>query len=162
MIDSNNPKYDSRDNCNAIIETASNKLVVGCNNTMIPKDVTSVGKEAFYGCRGLKAITIPSNVKSIEERAFYCCGSLTSLTFANGVERIGQSAFEKCINLTSIIIPDSVTRIDNWAFNYCPKLNYLELPKDLQVSTGSIINCYNIKIVLREDSKKHRGLFKWK
>ena len=162
VVDADNPKYDSRDNCNAIIETASNKLVVGCNNTMIPKDVTSIGKEAFYGCRGLKAITIPSNVKSIGERAFYCCGSLTSLTFANGVERIGQSAFEKCINLTSIIIPDSVTRIDYWAFNYCPKLNYLELPKDLQVSTGSIISQYNLKIVRREDSKKHRGVFKWK
>ena len=32
-VDENNRVYDSRENCNAIIEKSSNKLVVGCKNT---------------------------------------------------------------------------------------------------------------------------------
>ena len=52
-VDKNNGTYDSRDNCNAIIETSTNKLIVGCKNTTIPNSVTSIGDRAFEGCSGL-------------------------------------------------------------------------------------------------------------
>ena len=71
IVATGNANYDSRDNCNAIIETATNTLVAGCKNTLIPNSVTSIGDYAFSDCTGLKSITIPNSVTSIGEWAFY-------------------------------------------------------------------------------------------
>ena len=79
-VDSNNPAYDSRDNCNALIETASNTLMAGCQNTVIPTSVTSIGKSAFHQCSTLTSITIPRNVVRIGEGAFSWCKGLTTIT----------------------------------------------------------------------------------
>ena len=65
VVESGNPVYDSRENCNAIIKTADNCLVVGCKTTVIPNSVTSIGDDAFFGCRDLTTITIPNSVTSI-------------------------------------------------------------------------------------------------
>ena len=54
-----NSKYDSRNDCNAIIEKETNTLLLGCKNTNIPDDVTSIGANAFFDCSGLTSITIP-------------------------------------------------------------------------------------------------------
>ena len=96
-VDVNNPNYDSRNDCNAIIATASNALVLGCKGTTIPDDVTSIGYFSFAGS-GLTSITIPSCVTNIESRSFEGSG------------------------LTSITIPASVTNIDNNPFSYCSEL----------------------------------------
>lgn len=136
-----NTKYDSRDNCNAIIETATNSLIVGCKNTVIPNSVTSIGDFAFYAYQTLTSITlpnsitsigveafsgcnlidltIPGSVKSIGMWAFIHCTSLSNLTLQNGIETIGERAFAYCSALKSIILPESVTKIDIWAFRDC-------------------------------------------
>ena len=80
VVENGNSVYDSRNNCNAIIETATNTLIAGCQNTIIPNSVTSIGEYAFYYCSGLTSVTIPNSVTSIGERAFYECSSLTSVT----------------------------------------------------------------------------------
>ena len=80
VVDKNNPEYDSRDNCNAIIETDSNRLITGCKNTKIPNSVTSIGYAAFRGCTGLTSIEIPNSVTGIGESAFEGCTDLTSIT----------------------------------------------------------------------------------
>ena len=72
-VDADNPIYDSRNNCNAIIETATKILLYGCKNTVIPSSVTSIGENAFNGCKGLTSVTIPNSVTSIGYRAFYDC-----------------------------------------------------------------------------------------
>ena len=101
-IESGNTKYDSRDNCNAIIETASNTLIFGCKNTTIPNSVTSIGDNAFYYCSSLTSITIPNSVTSIGDYAFYDCSNLTSVTIGNSVTSIGNWAFSGCFKLTSV------------------------------------------------------------
>ena len=70
VVESGNTTYDSRDNCNAIIETATNTLIAGCQNTTIPNSVTCIGERAFHAC-SLTSITIPASVISIEDYNFY-------------------------------------------------------------------------------------------
>ena len=97
-----NTKYDSRNNCNAIIETATNTLVFGCKNTTIPESVTSIGEAAFEMCKGLTSITIPEGVTSIGESAFDYCFDLTSITIPSSIIVIGKSAFMVCRSLKDV------------------------------------------------------------
>ena len=103
-VESGNATYDSRDNCNAIIETASNTLIASCKNTIIPNSVTSIGDYAFYECFGLTDITIPNSVTSIGNSAFFNCKELTSVTIPNSVTSIGDSAFGFCYSLVSVTV----------------------------------------------------------
>jgi hypothetical protein len=78
-VEAGNTVYDSRNNCNAIIETATNTLIIGCKNTTIPNSVTRIGDHAFCDCRGLTSIYIPSSVTSIGEYAFTNCYRLADV-----------------------------------------------------------------------------------
>ncbi len=126
-----NPVYDSRNNCNAIIETKSNTLIAGCASTIIPNSVTSIGEAAFLWYSRLRSINIPSSVKSIGRQAFSCCYSLTSITLPSSVTSIGWVAFDRCHSLTSINIPSSVKSIGEGAFYECESLTTITLPKHI-------------------------------
>ena len=128
-VDKNNPIYDSRDNCNAIIETETNELIVGCENTIIPNNITSIGGYAFYYSR-LTSITIPNSVISIGEYAFSYCSALTSITIPDSVICIGEYAFSYCSRLTIYCEVD--TKPSGWDVNwiyayYSVKWGYNEL-----------------------------------
>ncbi len=122
VVASGNTTYDSRGNCNAIIETASNTLIAGCCNTVIPGTVTAIGDAAFAYCSGLTVVTIPTSVTSIGDEAFRCCKGLTSVTIPNSVTSIGRLAFFECSGLTSVTIHGSVTSIGDRAFLECSGL----------------------------------------
>ena len=111
-----NPVYDSRNGCNAIIETSTNTLLAGIDNTVIPDDVTSIGAYAFYCCN-FTTLTIPKGVTSIAGGAFYGCSRLTSLIIPDGVTYIDDVTFGDCSSLTSVTIPDGVTSIGEHAFS---------------------------------------------
>lgn len=99
IVDEGNTKYDSRDNCNAIIEKSSNTLIKGCNSTVIPNSVTSIGDSAFWGCNGLTSVTIPDGVTSIGSYAFAWCSNLTSVTIPDDVTCFGECLFFTCPNI---------------------------------------------------------------
>ena len=103
VVDGNNSTYDSRDNCNAIIETGTNTLIVGCKSTIIPNSITIIGQDAFSGS-GVRKVYIPNSVTNIAYGAFYNCHSLTSVTIGNSVAAIGDLAFWSADNLTEINI----------------------------------------------------------
>lgn len=88
-VDSRNPKFDSRNNCNAIIETASNKLCFGCNSTVIPGDIESIGIGAFRSKTGLTSVTVPEGVKTIEYDTFKGCNGLKEVNLPQSLEMIG-------------------------------------------------------------------------
>ena len=115
-VEKGNPKYDSRNNCNAIIETSSNTLIAGCQNTVIPNSVTTIGVDAFAGCSGLTSIIIPNSVTSIGQSAFWYCTSLTSITIPASVTSIRDYAFIYS-GLTSVTIPSSITCITDNTFD---------------------------------------------
>ena len=105
VVEEGNIRYDSRHNCNAIIETLSNKLIVGCKNTTIPNSVKSIGTYAFAYCSGLISVAIPNSVTSIGNSAFEGCDGLTSITIGNSVISIGNRVFLYCDNSKEVIIP---------------------------------------------------------
>ena len=156
VVSSGNATYDSRNN--SIIETNTNKLILGCKNTIIPNTVTSIGEYAFYYCTGLTSIDIPDSITSIGNQAFNNCSGLTGeLVIPDSVTSIGSSAFAYCSGLTSLelgsgltiigynafsycyglrgelVIPDSVTSIGNSAFSGCGKLTSLKLNSGLTI-----------------------------
>ena len=123
VVEKNNPQYDSRSNCNAIIHTATNTLIAGCSNTIIPDNVMCIGNQAFRDCRFLTSITIPNSVTSIGDEAFLQCYRLSSVIIGNSVTTIGDEAFLNCRSLPSITIPNSVTSIGDEAFSSCNSLS---------------------------------------
>jgi len=91
-VDEANPAYDSRNDCNAIIETASNKLIVGCLGTVIPEGVTIIGEDAFKSLTTLTSIKLPESLITIEKEAFEST-SLSEVIIPDNVELIDQNAF---------------------------------------------------------------------
>ncbi len=129
IVDNNNTVYDSRDNCNAIIETETNTLIAGCQNTVIPNSVTSIGNSAFAAYAGLTSITIPNKVTSIGERAFNGCTDLTSVTIPDSVTSIGQYAFLGCPDLTTLIVKATTPpTFGNRMLSYCDALTSILVP----------------------------------
>lgn len=131
-VEEGNTHYDSRENCNAIIEIYSNTLIAGCKNTVIPNSVTSIGTSAFSNS-GLTSITIPNSVTSIGEGAFGSCRDLTTITIPNSVTSIDRWAFHNCSGLTAISIPYSVTNIGYDVFNNCSSLESIEVESNNEV-----------------------------
>ncbi len=121
-VDNGNKKYDSRNSCNAIVETSSNTLMVGCKNTTIPNSVTNIGWRAFSGCSGLTSITIPSSVTSIGGYAFCDCSSLASISIPSSVKTIDDYAFDGCSGLTSVTMHSNPESIGFYAFNNCSNI----------------------------------------
>lgn len=95
-VASGNAVYDSRNSCNAIIESSSNTLIIGCKNTIFPSTVTSIGRNAFYGS-GLRRLTVPNTITSIGESAFAFCYDLAYITIPNTIAVIEQRTFEDCM-----------------------------------------------------------------
>ena len=125
MVESGNPIYDSREGCNAIIETASNTLIVGSRTSFIPDGISSIGGGAFSYNKGLTSISIPESVTSIGWTAFEETG-LTSVAIPESVTSIGSFAFTGT-DITSVSIPKSVTSIGQGAFSRCQNLTSVQV-----------------------------------
>ena len=148
IVDKNNGTYDSRDNCNAIIKTSTNRLVVGCKNTTIPNSVKFIGARAFYGCSGLTFVTIPNSVTAIGEGAFSYCSGLKSATIGNSVKYICESAFSDCTGLASVTIGNSVTIIGFGAFQDCSGLTSVNIPNSVAIiNEDAFHNCSGLTSV---------------
>ncbi len=143
-VESGNLKYDSRDNCNALIETSTNTLITGCQNTVIPNSVITIGNDAFSDCSYLASVTIPNSVITIGEGAFFHCSGLSDLIIGNSVTNIMAYAFNGCSSLTSVIIPRSVTAMGSYAFAFCSGVtdvySYITDPLSVSVESDSFMS----------------------
>ena len=139
VVSPDNPYYDSRGECNAIIDTAKNMLVSGCHTTQIPDDVVEIGCIAFASTEKLEEITIPDSVKKIEWNAFNNCKNLQHVRFPKHLEYIGEGAFAYCEKLEELDLPASVKTIEFEAFNNTP---WLRKKPDGMVIVGSVLYKY--------------------
>ena len=101
VVDSANPKYDSRDNCNAVIETATNTLMAPCSTTVIPSTVTAIGADAY------------------SDNTFL----VGSFVIPEGITSIGQTAFTGCKGLVSMTLPSTLTELGVFAIAFNPALD---------------------------------------
>ena len=177
IVDKKNQKYDSRNDCNAIIDTQTNALIMGCKNTIIPEDIKSIGVDAFYRCTGLTSIEIPSSVTIVDYCAFDDCDNISYNIYDNGkylgntenpylvivgvtnnttesfsinsnTKLIGGGVFSKCRNLKSIEIPDGVTSIGVSAFNWCGSLKSIKIPDSVTSIGNSVFSgCTSLKSI---------------
>ena len=143
VVEAGNRNYDSRENCNAIIETASNTLIAGCNNTLIPFGVTSIGKGAFYECDDLTSIVIPSSVTSIGEEAFrYCRHLITVTSFVKNVFVTGTDAFDNN-NLSTLYVPKGKVSAYRATADWNHFTNIVER-NDSDVNSDSVVNITDV------------------
>ena len=164
IVSKNNKVYDSRNDCNAIIETATASLVVGCKDTVmlsgikrikanafhkctslvnitIPDSVTRIDYQAFRGT-GLKSVKIPENVTTMGDFVFAECSDLESVELSKGITQIGLGTFFECEKLKSVTIPYGVKSISRNAFVDCKSLRSITLPDSVTgISAGAFENC---------------------
>lgn len=163
QVENGNKTYDSRNNCNAVIETATGVLIAGCNNTLIPNSVTKIGSEAFYGFKNIYNIDIPSSVTEIDDQAFFYCTNLRSLDLPNSVTKIGERAFCGCDSLETVNIPNSVKHIGYGVFLHNDRIKTITIGsgvtdiggwafKGLDAITSIISNIENVSSVKMGDA----------
>ncbi len=157
FVNQNNKVYDSRDYCNAIIETSTNSLIVGCKNTVIPESVTSIGKYAFYG-RGLDRTQIPNSVTSIGEYAFAHNENLYSASISDSVKSIDRGVFSDCENLKHLTIGNSVESIGDHAFSDCTSLSHVIISNMVEsIGDYAFYKCKNLRELIIVNSVKSIG-----
>ena len=181
-----NPVYDSRDNCNAIIETAHNSLIVGCTGTVIPRTITSIGEDAFSGsllvsadipdsvtfigecaffsCKELVEVHMPRSLDSVAYGTFWNCRKLVTAILPNSVKTIGLRAFHKCESLAQVNIPDSIVSIDAEAFYGCSKITSVTFPQTLEkIGREAFLKCKSLQSVVipRSVTSIGEGAFRW-
>ncbi len=151
-VASGNAVYDSRNNCNAIIETSTNTLIATCKNSTIPDGIEKIGNNAFYDLTTRTSLTLPESVKEIGQRAFYNCSSLKNINLQNitsfgesafngctglgslyldNAESIGELAFGSCTNMSSVTFTNKLISIGDYAFENCSGLYYIIIPKSV-------------------------------
>ena len=102
VVAEGNETYDSRENCNAIIETRENALIAGCKASVIPSSVTKIMRKAFSEV-GLSSFVVPDNIVSINNEAFSNNDELQTITIGKFVNRIGEDVFKNCDNLKKVV-----------------------------------------------------------
>lgn len=126
VIDSENPIYDSRDGCNAIILTAENKLIQGSPTAFIPESVTAIGDYAFWATYIPSTFTIPNSVRTIGNKAFMGT-KFVNLIIPDSTEWIGDQSFALCQSLASLTLPASLAHIGDKAFYGCQEVRNVKV-----------------------------------
>lgn len=157
-VDSKNSKYDSRDMCNAIIETKSDKLIAGCRYSEIPDTVKEIAAEAFSSCYTLEEITIPDSVETIGDSAFLFCNSLKEIKIPDSVKTVGEWAFSNCTSLTKAEISNSLEKLSGWMFADCSSLIAVTIPNSVKtIDTSAFVGCSSLSSVTIPESVKVIG-----
>ena len=129
IVEDGNKVYDSRDNCNAVIETESNTLMIGCGNTIIPSTVERIYDFAFESCYSLERLQIPKSVKIINTYAFTSCYGLKEVTIPESVAVVEHGAFENCAYLKKVCFEGINIQLGENVFQYCHELCEICVPK---------------------------------
>ena len=146
VVDGDNKTYDSRNNCNGIIETNTNTIIAGCLSTVIPNSVISIGEYAFDGIK-METITIPSSVSSIGTGAFRLTGLKTIVSEIVNPFAIPASVFEGISADAVLQVPkgtkDLYQNYSGWTTNFKSIVEEGDDPSQITAYTLSITTLGN-------------------
>ena len=132
---------------NGLIETSTRRLIWGCQNTIIPENVVTIGSHAFYGCSKLFNLTIPNSVTLIEYKAFSSCNNLKNIIFSDNLTDISSEAFSNCSQLEQLTLPKNLHSIQTSAFCFCFSLKKIEIFKPIQqIGLNAFYGCNQLTI----------------
>ena len=94
--------------------------------------LTSIGEQAFMGCRSLVSVSLPNTVQSFGEGAFAICNTLTTVNIPEGITELPVGCFGYCPKLTTFTLPSSLKTIGKMAFYGCSGMTTITLPEGLQ------------------------------
>jgi len=140
-----NETYYSEDDC--VIAKSTATLVLGCKNSVIPKNVSIIGTGAFRNCIGIVNVKIPSNVTEIGDHAFYSCTGLISVEIPSGLKKVGAFAFAECTSLEKINLTSDVS-VGESAFANCVSLKSDSLYMATDPNEGMGSGCVGLWIGL--------------
>ena len=91
------------------------------SNYQVPDGVKRIGHSAFYGAKGLKAVSMPETLTVIDSLAFFNCLALQDIQLGTKTDSIAFGAFgvipgSELAPSTSILIPPTVSSIEEGAF----------------------------------------------
>lgn len=113
-VDPANTVFDSREGCNAIVETSTNTLYQAFVSTRIPSTVTTIGRFAYSYVAGLTELRIPSNVTALAGVSVFSCGDLRSVVLPAELTTIGHQSFDYCDSLKTVkvgmTVPPAITQ----------------------------------------------------
>lgn len=116
VISDENKYLDSRNSCDAIIETSTGTLLIGTRNTIIPEGIKHISSNAFSGCTLINnEIIIPDGVITIGDAAFKNT-NIYSIKIPNSTISIGNASFKSCSKLVSVTLGESIVSIGDEAF----------------------------------------------
>ena len=140
IVDDRNLYFDSRNECNGIIEKKTNTLISVCSSTIIPKSVSGIGDYVFSGRLDLQSIIIPDNIRRIGKHTFWGCSNVKSVFISKNVNSIGEGAFAYCTDLALIEVDKQ-----NEVYDSCNSCNAIIE----SYSNTLVAGCYNTKIAKR-------------
>lgn len=159
VVDDENAYYDSRDNCNAIINKSFNRLEYGCSNTIIPTSVECLSSSAFFGRTNLTSIVIPDNIAYLSGNTFEGCSNLVSVTLSSNLKNTGTREFYNCNSLKNITIPEGMTEIKAYTFYLCSSLTSIEIPNGItDIDDYAFSGCSSLKEVHINDLSAWFGI----
>ncbi len=143
------------DDVTAIGEQIFGKYKGYINEVILPDSVKTIGKQAFYSCTSLTAITLPDSIELVGEKAFAETPWLAEMqadsplliingllidgnaakgdvVIPEGVTSILGNAFYMNTEITSVSIPEGVQNIGANAFNGCTALADMTLPESMR------------------------------
>ena len=101
------------------------------------EDISS--NNTFYHCDSLTELSLPSTLRDISGSSVFSCIGITELVLPDGLQDIsGDYIFSSCKKLNKVLFSSAIKKISgNHIFSFCDALSSLELPKDLELISGS-------------------------
>lgn len=154
VVEDGNAVYDSRSNCNALIDSKTNTLIMGTRGTIeVPASIVAIGASAFYNMSTLTSIVIHDTVEKIGAMAFAGCSNIAEVKMPNSVTTLERSAFKGCLRLKSIVLSNRLTQIPDECFWGCAQLASVDIPNSVtKIGSSAFQGCTMLGTVVIPES----------